>query len=328
MKGRNEPAAGSPHAANAADVGWHGVEPNAQALHVITLVSSTAPLPLQAPKAPELAGLAVFRSRRIEDGRERFRLHIGYFPSVAAAEQLLPVVRTLYPAAFVALAPQSNLGSLDDTAVARFSILKPIESAGVEAVAAPEPAHAAAVMTPPAPEPAVVAPAATAAAPLPVLAPAVALHAPTAAVESAPVAAAAPKPAAETRATQRYAVQLVWSKTPIDLAKIPSLAIFGGYLLYAVETEPGGRRMYGVRLGFYEDALSARLVAQYVRSEFKGVAVVPVSEREVTRATTAAIRLPSGRSLRGSSGTRARWPAEAVTVAFAPAAQSAALASL
>ena len=65
MKGRNEPAAGSPHAANAADVGWHGVEPNAQALHVITLVSSTAPLPLQAPKAPELAGLAVFRSRRI-----------------------------------------------------------------------------------------------------------------------------------------------------------------------------------------------------------------------------------------------------------------------
>ena len=121
-------------------------------------------------------------------------------------------------------------------------------------------------------------------------------------------------------------MQLVWSKEAIDLAKVPSLAIFGGYLLYAVETEPGGRRMFGVRLGFYEDALSARLVAQYVRSEFKGVAVVPVSEREVTRATGAAIRLNSARSARGSSSARVRWPADAVTVAFTPAAASAAAA--
>ncbi len=321
MKGRIEPAAASPHSADASDIGWAGAEANPQALHVITLVSSTAPLPLQAPKAPELAGLAVFRSRRVEDGRERFRLHIGYFPSAAAAEQLLPVVRTLYPAAFVALAPQSNLGSLDDTAVARFSILKPIEGAAVEPVEAPGPAPVAAA----APEPAVQAPPALP----PVLTAEVVAAAPMTAVPRLePAKAEPPQPVAEPRATQRYAVQLVWSKASIDLAKIPSLAIFGGYLLYAVETEPGGRRMYGVRLGFYEDALSARLVAQYIRSEFKGVAVVPVSEREVARATGAAIRLPAGRSLRGSSGARVRWPAQAVTVAFAPGTQSEALASL
>jgi hypothetical protein len=81
--------------------------------------------------------------------------------------------------------------------------------------------------------------------------------------------------------------------------------------------------MYGVRLGFYDDALSARLVAQYVRSDFKGVAVVPVSERETGRASSAAIRLSSARAARGSASPRVRWPQDAVTVAFMPAAAAA-----
>jgi hypothetical protein len=312
MNHTNRTAAGA--ADPAAAVGWQGAEAQPQALHVITLVSSTAPMPLQAPKAPELAGLAVFRSRRVEDGRERFRLHIGYFPSAAAAEQLLPVVRTFYPAAIVSLAPQTNLGSLEDTAVARFSILQPIEAGAAEPAAdpAPEPVHAA----PAAPAPA------------PVLSAEQTLALLTAAAPEPEPAMPPPKAAAETRPAQRYAVQLVWSKDAIDLSKIPSLAIFGGYLLYAVETEPGGRRMYGVRLGFYEDALSARLVAQYVRSEFKSVAVVPVSEREITRASSAAIRLSSSRAPRGVANPRVRWPQAAVTVAFAPATGTVAAASL
>jgi hypothetical protein len=297
-----------PAGASATSSAWQGAEAQPQALHVITLVSSTAPVPLQAPKAPELAGLAVFRSRRVEDGRERFRLHIGYFPSAAAAEQLLPVVRKIYPAAIVALAPQANLGSLEDTAVARFSILKPIDAAPAEAL----PAASAAAPPPPVLSAVSRAPAAVPAAP------------------AAPAAVAPPVPAAaadapDLKAGQRYAVQLIWSREAIDLAKIPSLAIFGGYLLYAVETEPGGRRMYGVRLGFYADALSARLVAQYVRSEFKGVAVVPVSEREVARASGAAIRLSASR---GRGGVRTRWPQAAVPVDFVPLAAASAYASL
>ena len=307
MNNRIESGAQARHSPGASDgnsrIGWEGAEAQSQPLHVITLVSSTAPMPLQAPKAPELAGLAVFRSRRVEDGRERFRLHIGYFPTATAAERLLPVVRTIYPMAFVSPAPQSNLGSLDDTAVARFSILRPIEGG-----ADPAPEPAAAPPRPAAPPPAAPVPKAQGV----VLAPAAAEPA---------SAAEAPKPAAEPKPLQRYAVQLVWSKDAIDLAKIPNLAIFAGYLLYAVETEPDGRRMYGVRLGFYEDALSARLVAQYVRSEYKGVAVVPVSEREITRASNAAIRLSSARAARGSSSARVRWPPGAVTVAFDPAVQ-------
>jgi hypothetical protein len=309
MNYRNASGAQARRSAGASEansqVGWQGAEAQSQPLYVITLVSSTAPLPLQAPKAPELAGLAVFRSRRVEDGRERFRLHIGYFASAADAERLLPMVRTIYPMAFVSPAPQSNLGSLEDTAVARFSILKPIEEAAEPAAQPIRPA------SPP---------------PAPLLSAddAVAVSAAAAPTPAPPP----PKPAAEPKAVQRYAVQLVWSKDAIDLAKIPNLAIFGGYLLYAVETEPSGRRMYGVRLGFYEDALSARLVAQYVRSEFKGVTVVPVSEREITRASSAAIRLSSARAARGSSNARVRWPQAAVMVAFAPAPGTAAAASL
>ena len=318
-----EQSASGGAAGAAPTVGWHGAEAQSQSLHVITLTSSTAPLPLQAPKAPELAGLAVFRSRRVEDGRERFRLHIGYFPSVAAAEQLLPVVRTLYPAAFVSPAPQTNLGSLDDTAIARFSILRPIEAPAAESppttepVIGPVPELAAANDA--AEEPS--APTLTAADAV-VAAPSVE---PSPPVEAPPpVATRAP----EHKPTQRYAVQLIWTKESIDLGKVPNLAIFDGYLLYAVETEPGGRRMYGVRLGFYEDALSARLVAQYVRSDFKGVSVVPVSGREVTRASSAAIRLSGNRPGRGNTTSKVRWPRTAVPVDVTSVPRAPAVASL
>jgi hypothetical protein len=77
-----------------------------------------------------------------------------------------------------------------------------------------------------------------------------------------------------------FSVQLQWSVQPIDLARVPQLAIFGAYTLYTVEGSREGRRWYGLRLGFFSDANSAKQVAQYVRSEFSSVAVVPVSLKE------------------------------------------------
>ena len=311
-----------------AAVGWEGVPDESGPLHVITLLASVAPIPLRAPSAPELAGLAIFRSRTVEDGRERFRLHVGYFPTAAAAEQVLPIVRQSYPAAIVNLAPQGSMGSLDDTALARFSILRQADKSAAEPVSPAAPPRAA-PMGPPAQ------PSARAAA-----TPLARIPAPSAPVTrsmlddspsltSAPLptppvlrradAVVAPPPIpplAEpaSRESQHYAVQLIWSREAIDLAKIPLLAIFSGYLLYAVETEPSARRYFGVRLGFYNDALSARLVAQYVRSDFKNVAVVPVSQRELTRASTAAIRLGASRRASSSSESRTRWPAAALAV--------------
>jgi hypothetical protein len=310
------PQADSP--GSKAAVGWEAVQPDAPPLHVITLVSSTAPVPLRAPTAPELAGLAVFRSRHVEDGRERFRLHIGYFPSAEAATKLLPIVRRTYPAALVAIAPQSNLGSLDDTATVRFSILQPVDPAPV---ATPPRAESPAAATPAAEY---ADPRAKRAAPVLTPAMSVAPQVRALPVKAPPVI----EPLAKTKETQRYAVQLVWSRDPIDVAKIHWFAIFAGYLLYAVEMEPGIRRGFGVRLGFYADALSARLVAQYLRADFKGVSVVPVSEREVAMASTATLGLGSARSPKGLLvAVGARWPVAPLPVdtpglsrAFSPVA--------
>ncbi len=81
-----------------------------------------------------------------------------------------------------------------------------------------------------------------------------------------------------------FAVQLDWSVTPFDMAKIPPLAIFNAYSLYTTEANREGRTWYGLRLGFFSDAVSAKQVAYYVRSDFKAVSVVPVTTIEKERA--------------------------------------------
>jgi hypothetical protein len=77
-----------------------------------------------------------------------------------------------------------------------------------------------------------------------------------------------------------FAVQLMWSVSPIDMEQMPHLAIFDAYTLYNVEGNRQGRRWYGVRLGFFSDLNSAKQVAFYVRSDYTSVAVVPVTVKE------------------------------------------------
>jgi hypothetical protein len=275
-------------------------------LLAITLSASNAPMPMPTLNNEQLRGFALFKSRRMEDGRERFRLHLGYFLSYTEAERVLAIVRPTYPRAMIAAVPQDSMGSLDNTSMTRFSILQPapVREAPVE----PPPAIVARVTVLPTQRPA--------AAPMPMPAPFVTV----APVVPLPIRqAASAAPAASVRLpVQRYAVQLAFGREPIDISRLPHLAIYEGYLLYAIETEPGGRRLYGVRLGFYDDVLSARLVAQYVRSEFKEVAIVPVSEREVACATTAKIRLPATRAKRGTTSSLPLWPRSALTVSFDP----------
>jgi hypothetical protein len=95
---------------------------------------------------------------------------------------------------------------------------------------------------------------------------------------SAHEAVPAPEPA-----PQRFAVQLAWSATPIDLRRVPGLEAFAGHVLYRVHSEREGQRWFGLRLGFFLDHLSARLVLQHLRPHFALAAVVPVSEREYAR---------------------------------------------
>ncbi|MGH8259487.1 MAG: hypothetical protein ACREUG_07325, partial [Steroidobacteraceae bacterium] len=84
---------------------------------------------LSQPREPALAQFKFFMSRRLEDGRERFRLHMGYFETLADAEELLGVVRDIYPGAWAGEAPGKRLRARAAEPVAT-------EPAAIEAVAA------------------------------------------------------------------------------------------------------------------------------------------------------------------------------------------------
>lgn len=228
-------------------------------LYVINLDASSVPMPLNVPFRHELVGFSVFRSRTLEEGRERFRLHLGYFESRRWAEEALAVVRKYYPAAWISSAPGAELSSLNDTFTTEFRLVRS--------------AYAR-----------VVTPAESSAPPVPVTAKVVAS-------EIVRGSAAVPAKATESRdswSPQRYAVQLEWSEAPIISADIPRLAIFDAYSLYLVREQREGIPQQGLRLGFFTSADSARQVADYVRSEFPAASVIPVSEQECSRALQAA----------------------------------------
>ena len=459
---------------------------------VINLTSSTTPMALSQPKDPTLAQYTFFVSRRREDGRERFRLHMGYFETQQSAEEMLQIVREVYPQAWAGEAPGKKLrannpsapqGTAPAPVAARAAAPAPAPTTAPAAAAAPvaaapvvEERHPFASMPPPAvkaefePEPFVLTddeprftpldaktvdvpvvnppvvhppvakpvvsppaaaapakpvakatapakPAAKAAPPAKPAAPKAAAPKPAAPKPAAPkpqaakpAAAAAPKaatparppvvapkiaaqvsapvltatvpapkpaappvqaaapaapkapppaPAMESATVQMpvmpatpsltnvrqvieelddlsdtqtirllerhspyregsqeasvdeairvikpedaqsmqaiksevkrnapvlFAVQLDWSVTPFDMAKVAPLAIFNAYTLYTTEANREGRTWYGLRLGFFSDAVSAKQVAYYVRSDFKTVSVVPVTTIEKERA--------------------------------------------
>ena len=402
---------------------------------------------LAQTELPELKRFNFFVSRRFEEGRERFRLHMGYFATLAEAEEWLNVVREIYPGAWAGEAPGRKLRERAAAAAAdqarhaagpqpRIAPPAPRPAARVAAAAAsaaaprPQAAPPAAMRVPvvhaapqqptrPAPRPAaavaprqaapVASPPRVAAAPAPRARPAQPVA--SQAVRSAPVARTAPPAAPRPNAAPRplapsrpavgaappaapravagrapakrvfedsnvrdvlaalgetsttgetrlmhapsapraappaagsslsdtqvlrvledrrpddgerpgdgqarnipllkpddtgtrqalkeavvanapvwFAVQLQWSVQSVELDKVPPLAIFSAYTLYTVEGSRDGRHWYGLRLGFFSDAISAKQVAYYVRSEFGSVAVVPVSPEERARATEA-----------------------------------------
>jgi hypothetical protein len=86
-----------------------------------------------------------------------------------------------------------------------------------------------------------------------------------------------------------FAVQLQWSAQPIDMRRVPLLAIFKGYTLYATESRREGHARYFLRLGFFGDPISAKQFAAQLRSNFASAAVVPVAEQEISRAREAAV---------------------------------------
>ncbi len=340
---------------------------------VINLCSSTTPMALVKPTAPELARFTFFVSRRREEGRERFRLHMGYFDTREEAEHILTAIRDLYPAAWVGDAPGKRLKLPQRPDVTATSptpspspapVARPppmalrngsnVREVLAELAAAPTATRAlpaaasfrpAAPPAPRVPSPPGTAPAAAARkAAIGAADPALARIRPvrdgsdlsdsqvlkvlerrrSAALAAAPsgsepasaaagqIAIVGPEDTQTWRdikaqlrrdAAVHFAVQLNWSVTPIDLAKVPGLAIFNAYTLYKIEGNRDGRKWYGLRLGFFSDALAAKQVALYVRSEFTSVAVVPVSATEREQAKViGAIDLPAAPRASRSAG--------------------------
>jgi hypothetical protein len=353
---------------------------------VINLCSSTTPMALERPDAPELKRFRFFVSRRLEDGRERFRLHMGHFETLEEAEDWLSVVRDIYPGAWAGEAPGKRLGARAAVTAQvplappppAANSAPPVESvASIAPLALPAPPPAAVVQpavttaalserassAPPLAPPADVAPAPPVVIKQPPPAPTVAPRraaptapprarsaptaplsnvrevlaalderdtSPSAATTATPLAAQslsdtqvmqilearraegsaraagadasggipilrpddtgtrrALKDAVQANTAVSFAVQLQWSVDSMALDKVPPLAIFSAYSLYTVEGNRDGRKWYGLRLGFFSDANAARQVAQYVRSDFSAVAVVPVSPQERERAASA-----------------------------------------
>jgi hypothetical protein len=116
---------------------------------VINLCASTSPMALTPPNSPELKRYTFFVSRQREDGRERFRLHMGYFTSQQEAENLLAAVRDVYPAAWVGPAPSTGaprrarpVAAMPTPVVPKLSVAAPVEVASPALVAPAAPTSA------------------------------------------------------------------------------------------------------------------------------------------------------------------------------------------
>ncbi len=111
---------------------------------VLNLCSSTTPMALAQTDLPELKRFTFFVSRRFEEGRERFRLHMGYFATLAEAEEWLSVVREIYPGAWAGEAPGRKLRERAAAAAAD----QARHAAGPQPRVAPAPARPATAAAP------------------------------------------------------------------------------------------------------------------------------------------------------------------------------------
>jgi hypothetical protein len=75
---------------------------------VINLSASTAPISIPATGLAGFEKLKLYQFSRKEDGRDRFRLRLGFFDSPAAANEALAALRESYPSAFATNATEDD----------------------------------------------------------------------------------------------------------------------------------------------------------------------------------------------------------------------------
>ncbi|HZF26156.1 MAG TPA: hypothetical protein VEZ88_07825 [Steroidobacteraceae bacterium] len=75
---------------------------------VINLSASTAPITIPATGPAGFEKFKLYQLSRKEDGRDRFRLRLGFFDTPAAANEALAVLREQYPSAFASNAAEED----------------------------------------------------------------------------------------------------------------------------------------------------------------------------------------------------------------------------
>lgn len=247
---------------------------------MLTLCELPGPVNIRPSQSPQLKRFTLFTSHaRRQDGRDALYLHMGYFQTLSEAQTWMRAIRGRYPNAIATLAPPSVVGLFAGG------------SAGERAASA-GPAPAASPVFAPVRDPSLsdsqvlrilearrVGPAEHQEfrrdAPIGLVRP-----------EDTSVRLALKEAVVEGAAVP-FAVQLHWSPSPIDPLDVPALAAFKAHTLYAIESRRQGRSCYFLRLGFFDDPVSAKDVAGQFRSHFASSAVVPVTAEERARARAA-----------------------------------------
>ena len=215
---------------------------------MLTLCRLAAPVTIRPPQAPQLKRFSFFTSRvRHADGSDALYLHMGYFATLTDASNCAQIMRAKYPGVSIAPVQPSaeSAPSMTDTQVIRVLDIRrfsPSQGGSIEADSAQTQ---------------------------------ISLVRP----EDTTILRTL-KEAVAQRASVAFAVQLLWSEQPIDPGSVPSNSIFRQYTLYTTRGVSNGRFGHYLRLGFFNDAISAKHVAYYVRASFPAVAVVPVVHQE------------------------------------------------
>ena len=86
---------------------------------IINLCLVTQPITIQQPRDSQLTRFRFFFSHCWEDGRKRFRLHLGFFQTIVEAQKWHAILSRIYPDAFVSESPAAHADLLVNTQVLR-----------------------------------------------------------------------------------------------------------------------------------------------------------------------------------------------------------------
>lgn len=190
------------------------------ALFIINLCASIAPVQTSGRNLPGLDNYRLYQVSRVEDGRTRHRLRLGFFTSESHAESVLTVVRQQYPTAFTSCLCDEDRkfarGFLPEAAPAPVAPKRPVAVVTKPPLEQPklvvQPKQTAPT---PAAQPKATLPAAPKAAPVVTVAKAPA---------KPPVAPAAPTPAAAKTLTRAEPEVIEFTWVPEPTAKAPPAA--------------------------------------------------------------------------------------------------------